>query len=247
MNEETGLIDMDALQAAVTEFRPNILLCGASGYPRDFDYARYRQIADSVGAYLMADIAHISGLVATQLMNDPFQYCDIVTSTTHKSLRGPRSGIIYCKKELLDRINFAVFPMLQGGPHNHQIGGLAVQLKQVATPAFKEYSTQVIANARAIAESLKQAGEKLITDGTDNHLVMWDVRPHELTGSKVDKVLDVMHITTNKNSVVGDRSAVNPGGIRIGTPAMTTRGMKEPEMARIVYFLIKAIAIAKRV
>lgn len=126
VNEETGIIDMDALQAAVTEFRPNILLCGASGYPRDFDYARYRQIADSVGAYLMADIAHISGLVATQQMNNPFEFADIVTSTTHKSLRGPRSGIIFCKKELLDRINFAVFPMLQGGPHNHQIGALAV-------------------------------------------------------------------------------------------------------------------------
>mmetsp|Transcript_1361 Transcript_1361/g.1860 ORF Transcript_1361/g.1860 Transcript_1361/m.1860 type:complete len:187 (+) Transcript_1361:435-995(+) len=151
VNEETGLIDMDALEAAAEEFRPNILLCGASGYPRDFDYARYRQIADKVGALLMADIAHISGLVATELMANPFEYCDIVTSTTHKSLRGPRSGIIFCKKELADKINFAVFPMLQGGPHNHQIGALAIQLKQVATPEFKVYSAQVIANARAVA------------------------------------------------------------------------------------------------
>ena len=180
-------------------------------------------------------------------MNNPFEYVDIVTSTTHKSLRGPRSGIIFCKKDLMERVNFAVFPMLQGGPHNHQIGALAIQLRQVATPEFREYSMQVIANARAIASALKEAGERIITDGTDTHLVMWDVRPHDLTGSKVDKVLDCMHITTNKNSVVGDRSAINPGGIRIGTPAMTTRGMKEPEMAKIVSFLIKAITIAKRI
>lgn len=154
----------------------------------------------------MADIAHISGLVASELMANPFEYCDIVTSTTHKSLRGPRSGIIFCKKELADKINFAVFPMLQGGPHNHQIGALAIQLKQVATPEFKSYSTQVIANARAIATGLMDAGERIITSGTDTHLVMWDVRPHDLTGSKVDKVLDCMDITTNKNSVVGDKS-----------------------------------------
>ena len=131
---------MDALEVAVAEFKPHILICGASGYTRDFDYARFRSIADSVGAFLMADIAHISGLVATQQMADPFPFCDIVTSTTHKSLRGPRSGIIFCKKELLERINFAVFPMLQGGPHNHQIGALAIQLKQVNTPEFVEYS-----------------------------------------------------------------------------------------------------------
>ena len=206
VNAETGLIDMDALQAAVTEFQPKMLVCGASGYPRDFDYARFRQIADSVGAYLMADIAHISGLVATQQMANPFEFCDIVTSTTHKSLRGPRSGIIFAKKDLMDRINFAVFPMLQGGPHNHQIGALAIQLKQVNTPEFVEYSKQVISNARAVANALLAAGEKIITDGTDTHLVMWDVRPHGVTGSKVDKVLDMMHITCNKNSVVGDTS-----------------------------------------
>ena len=206
VNEETGLIDMDALQVAVTEYQPKMLICGASAYPRDLDYARFRQIADSVGAYLMADIAHISGLVATQLMADPFPYCDIVTSTTHKSLRGPRSGIIFCKTDMAEKINFAVFPMLQGGPHNHQIAALAVQLKQVNTPAFKEYSAQVIANARAMAAALKAAGETLITDGTDTHIVMWDVRPHGLTGSKVDKVLDEIHITANKNSVVGDKS-----------------------------------------
>ena len=140
VNEETGLIDYDAVQAAVSEFRPNLLICGASGYPRDFDYGRFRQIADSVGALLMADIAHISGLIAAGLMNSPFEHCDVVTSTTHKSLRGPRSGIIFCKRELEEKINFGVFPMCHGGPHNHQIGALAVQMKQVASPEFQAYA-----------------------------------------------------------------------------------------------------------
>ena len=161
VDEATGLIDMDKVEAAVNEFRPKLLICGASGYTRDFDYARFRAIADGVGAYLMADIAHISGLVATRQMADPFPHCHIVTSTTHKSLRGPRSGLIFCRKELLEQINFAVFPMMQGGPHNHQIAALAVQLKQVNTPQFVEYSKQVIANSRAMAAALKEAGEKL--------------------------------------------------------------------------------------
>lgn len=183
-----------------------MLIVGASAYPADFDYKRFREIADSVGAYLMADIAHISGLIATGIMESPFETCDIVTSTTHKSLRGPRSGIIFHKVEHTDAINFAVFPMLQGGPHNVSIAALAVQLKEVATPEFKIYSQQVVKNAQALAKALMDKGEKLVCDGTINHLIMWDLRPHGLTGSKVDKVLDLMHITANKNSVVGDKS-----------------------------------------
>lgn len=147
----TGLIDYDALAAQALEFKPKMLICGASAYPADFDYKRFREIADSVGAYLMADIAHISGLVATGLMDSPFETCDIVTSTTHKSLRGPRSGIIFHKVEHTEAINFAVFPMLQGGPHNVSIAALAVQLKEVATPEFKVYSEQVVKNAKALA------------------------------------------------------------------------------------------------
>jgi len=223
-----------------------MLICGASAYPMDYDYARFREIADSVGAYLMADIAHISGLVATGLLATPFDHCDVVTSTTHKSLRGPRSGIIFCKPKYADSINFAVFPMLQGGPHNVSIAALAVQLKEVATPEFKAYSQQVVKNAQALAKALKDQGEKLVCDGTINHLVMWDLRPHGLTGSKVEKVLDMMHITTNKNSVVGDKSMITPGGIRLGTPALTTRGMLEPEMAQIATFMLKAVEISKR-
>ena len=206
VHEDTGLIDYDALAKAALEFKPQMIICGASGYPADFEYKRFREIADSVGAYLMADIAHISGLVACGLSPSPFEFCDIVTSTTHKSLRGPRSGIIFHRKKYTDVINFAVFPMLQGGPHNTAIGGLAVQLKEVATPEFKAYSQQVITNAIALGKALTDKGEKLITGTTVNHLVMWDLRQHGLTGSKVEKALDMMHMTTNKNSIVGDKS-----------------------------------------
>lgn len=243
VSEETGLIDYDALAASALEFKPKMIICGASAYPADFDYARFREIADSVGAFLMADIAHISGLIATGLMKSPFEHCDVVTSTTHKSLRGPRSGIIFHKTQYTDAINFAVFPMLQGGPHNVSIAGLAVQLKEVNTPEFKEYSVQVCKNAKALADALMAKGEKLICSGTVNHLVMWDLRQHGLTGSKVEKALDIMHITTNKNSVVGDKSAVNPGGIRLGTPALTTRGMVEKDMEIVADFMVRSIKI----
>lgn len=247
VNEETGLIDYDALAVSVLEFKPKMLVVGASAYPADFDYPRFREIADSVGAYLMADIAHISGLIATGIMISPFEHCDIVTSTTHKSLRGPRSGVIFHRVKYTEQINFAVFPMLQGGPHNVSIAALAVQLKEVATPEFKLYSQQVVKNAQALSKSLMEKGQKLICDGTVNHLLMWDLRPHGLTGSKVEKVLDMMHITANKNSVVGDKSAVNPGGIRLGTPALTTRGMMESDMEIIASFLVRAVAISLRI
>lgn len=247
VNEETGIIDYDALEKSAEEFKPKMIICGASGYPRDMDYKRFREICDKVGAYLMADIAHTSGLIASKLLSSPFEYADIVTTTTHKSLRGPRSGMIFFRRKYEEAINFAVFPMLQGGPHNTNIAALAVQLKEVASDDFRNYSKQVISNAQALYQALHKHGEKFITDGTDNHLLMWDVRPHDLTGAKVDKVLDKMHITTNKNSLVGDKSAINPGGIRLGTPAMTTRGMKEPEMEIIAQFLLRAIAISKRI
>lgn len=247
VNAETGLIDYDALAESAKEFQPQMIIMGASAYPADYDYARFREIADSVGALLLADIAHTSGLVASGLLKSPFEHCDVVTSTTHKSLRGPRSGIIICRKKFEDQINFAVFPMLQGGPHNVAIAALAVQLKEVATDEFKQYSQQIIKNAQALAKGLMDRGEKLICDGTVNHLVMWDCRPHGLTGSKVEKVLDMMHITTNKNSVVGDKNAASPGGIRLGTPALTTRGMLEADMDQIAEFICKSISVSKRI
>ena len=247
VREEDGLIDYEALAKQAAEFQPKMIVVGASAYPADYDYAKFREIANSCGAFLMADIAHTSGLIASKLLNQPFEYCDVVTTTTHKSLRGPRSGLIMAKKQYIDAINFAVFPSLQGGPHNVSIAALAVQLKEVATPEFKAYSQQVIKNAQALAAGLMEQGQTLICSGTVNHIVMWDLRPHGLTGSKVEKVLDLMHITTNKNSVVGDKSAVTPGGIRLGTPALTTRGMLEDDMKIIAKFLVQALEISKAV
>jgi glycine hydroxymethyltransferase len=241
ISEKTELIDYEELQRNVSDFKPKLLLVGGSAYPRDFDYAQFRKIADSVGAYLMADIAHISGLVATGEQSSPFTHCDLVTSTTHKSLRGPRAGIILFNKKrdptIEEKINFAVFPMLQGGPHNHQIAAIASQMKEVSTPEFKLYSQQVRKNAKALAQYLLNKNHKLITGGTDNHLMLWDVRPLGLTGSKVEKACDLVHITVNKNTIIGDKSAIVPGGIRIGLPAITTRGMVEKDMNNVGEFL----------
>jgi glycine hydroxymethyltransferase len=244
----TGLIDFDELRKSALLFRPALIICGASAYPRVVDFGKFKEIADEVGALLMADMAHISGLVATGLHPAPFEHCDVVTTTTHKSLRGPRSGMIFFKytdkiPDIKDRIDMAVFPGLQGGPHNHQIGGLACQLLEVATPEFKEYSKQVVANAKTIAETLQSKGHKLATDGTDNHLILWDVRPHGLTGSKVEKCCEVASISLNRNTVPGDASALSPGGVRIGTPAMTTRGCGTEESKQIATFLDRVLQI----
>jgi glycine hydroxymethyltransferase len=203
-----------------------------------------REICDSVGAYLMSDMAHISGLVAGKVADDPFEYSDVVTSTTHKSLRGPRSGIIFYRKKYEKVINSAVFPGLQGGPHNHTIGALAVALKVANTPEFKEYQKQVCLNCKALAKRLTELGYKLSSGGTDNHLILCDLRPKGIDGARVEKVLEMAHITLNKNSVVGDTSALVPGGIRIGTPAMTTRGMKEQDFVKVAEFIDRGVKIA---
>merc|ERR1712072_1368772 len=252
VHPETGLIDFDALRAQALVFRPAMILCGASAYPRVVDFAKFREIADEVGALLMADIAHISGLVATGLHPSPFAHCDVVTTTTHKSLRGPRAGMIFFKysdkiPDIKDRIDMAVFPALQGGPHNHQIGGLAAQLLEVNTPESVEYSKNVIKNAQACAEALKEKGHKLASDGTDNHLVLWDLRPHGLTGSKVEKVCECASISLNRNAVHGDASALSPGGVRIGSPAMTTRGCGAEEFKKIAEYLDRCLQIALKV
>lgn len=210
LNEKTSLLDYDIIQKEVSAFKPNLLIVGGSAYSRDWDYSKFRKIADSVNAYLLADIAHTSGLVASGLLNNPFEYCDIVTTTTHKSLRGPRAGIIFFNKErdnsLEERVNQAIFPMTQGGPHNHQIAAIATQLLEVKTPEFKEYSKQIIKNAKALAKVLIDKNYQLVTGGTDNHLMLWDVRPLGLTGSKIEKACDLVHITLNKNTIMGDKS-----------------------------------------
>merc|ERR1711939_842226 len=191
---------------------------------------------------LMMDMAHISGLVAAQVQNDPFEYCDIVCTTTHKTLRGPRAGLIFFRKDkeadLEKRINDAVFPACQGGPHNNTIAGVAVALKQASTPAFREYAAQVVKNTKTIGEELVKRDYKLQTDGSDNHLVLWDLRPLGLTGSKIEKICYLAHITLNKNSVPGDKSAATPGGVRIGSNALTSRSMFEPEMRIVADFFL---------
>merc|ERR1712072_998408 len=252
VHPETGLVDFEDLRKKASLFRPAMIICGFSAYPRHVDFAKFREIADEVGAYLMADIAHISGLVATKQHPSPFPHCDVVTTTTHKSLRGPRAGMIFFKyqdkiPDIKERIDMAVFPGLQGGPHNHQIGGLAAQLKEVNTPDFVEYSKKVVANAATLANTLKGKGHKLASDGTDNHLVLWDLRPHGLTGSKVEKVCEAASISLNRNAVHGDASALSPGGVRIGTPAMTSRGCGEAEFKQIAEFLGRCCKIAVKV
>merc|ERR1711934_716512 len=252
VHPDTGLVDFEDLRKKASIFRPAMIICGFSAYPRHVDFAKFREIADEVGAVLMADIAHISGLVATGQHPSPFEHCDVVTTTTHKSLRGPRAGMIFYKysdkiPDIKDRIDMAVFPALQGGPHNRQIGGLACQLLEVNTPDFVEYSKNVKANAATLAEALMAKGHKLATDGTDNHLVLWDLRPHGLTGSKVEKVCEMASISLNRNAVHGDASALSPGGVRIGTPAMTTRGCGADHWRQIAGFLDRCCQIALKV
>ena len=199
-----------------------------------------------ITVHLLMDMAHISGLVATGEARNPFDFCDVVTTTTHKTLRGPRAGMIFYKKEFENKINMAVFPGLQGGPHLHQIAGIATQLREAQTPEFHEYIRQVKANCKKIGEVLTASGYVMCTGGSDNHLQLWDLRPTGITGSKMELVCDKASITLNKNAVFGDRSALSPGGVRIGTPALTTRGLKEDDFKKVAHFLIRALKIAQR-
>ncbi|KZT70433.1 SHMT-domain-containing protein [Daedalea quercina L-15889] len=250
LDPTTQLIDYKQLASQAKIFKPQLIICGASAYPRDFDYAALRAVANEHGAFLMADIAHTSGLVAAGELADPFQYCDVVTTTTHKTLRGPRAGLIFFKKDsdkakdLEKRVNDAVFPACQGGPHNNTIAGIATALKQACSPTWKAYAKQVIANAKTLGTELVGNGYKLQTQGTDNHLVLWDLRPLGLTGSKLEKLCDLVGITINKNAVSGDASAQTPGGIRLGTSALTSRNMLEADMKVVAGFLNRAVQLA---
>ena len=244
VDPSTGLIDYDGLEERARLFRPKLLIVGASAYSREWDYARVRAVADEVGALLLNDMAHIAGLAAARECADPFEYADVVTSTTHKSLRGPRSGMIFYRKRHEEAINSAVFPALQGGPHNHQIGAVAVALREAAAPEFAAYIRQVKANARALAAHLSEHGYTIASGGTDNHQLLWDLRPEGLSGSKMQAICDACAITLNKNAVVGDRSALTPGGVRLGTPAMTTRGLRESDFAEVARQLHRAAQLA---
>ncbi|QKX56520.1 uncharacterized protein TRUGW13939_03625 [Talaromyces rugulosus] len=261
VNAETGIIDYDTLAANALLYRPKILVAGTSAYCRLIDYARMRQIADSVGAYLVVDMAHISGLIAAGVIPSPFEYADVVTTTTHKSLRGPRGAMIFFRKgvrstdktgkeilyDLEGPINFSVFPGHQGGPHNHTITALAVALKQASTPEFRQYQEQVIKNAKALEVAFKELGYTLVSGGTDSHMVLLDLRPQSLDGARLETVMEQMNLACNKNAVPGDKSALSPGGMRVGTPAMTTRGFSEEDFKRVATYIDQAVKLAKNI
>ena len=231
VDPETETIDYDALARVAEEVRPKLIIAGASAYPRVIDFARFRAVADSVGAYLMVDMAHIGGLVAAGVHPSPVPYADVVTCTTHKTLRGPRGAIILCRDELAKKIDSAVFPGTQGGPLMHVIAGKAVCLREAAQPAFKVYAENVVKNAKALAAALLDRGFDLVTGGTDNHLMLADLRKKNITGKDLQIKLDEVHITVNKNAIPNDPQ--KPGvtsGVRIGTPACTTRGFTEEDM-----------------
>jgi len=267
LDESTGIIDYDKLEEMAIVYRPKIIVAGTSAYSRLIDYSRMRAIADKVNAYLLADMAHISGLVAAKVLPGPFKYADIVTTTSHKSLRGPRGALIFFRRgvrrtnakgveelyNLETPINQSVFPGHQGGPHNHTIAALAVALKQAQSPEFRSYQAQVLANAKAFAERLGNPKEKgglgytIVSGGTDNHLVLVDLKPQGVDGARVERVLELVGVAANKNTVPGDKSALTPGGLRMGTPAMTTRSFDEEAFQRVADIVDRAVTIAVRV
>lgn len=237
-----GLLDLEQLREMAIEHKPKLILVGYSAYSREIDFARVKEIADEVGALTMADIAHIAGLIAAGEMQNPVPFFDVVTTTTHKTLRGPRGGMIMCKNKHAKAINKAVFPGLQGGPHENAITAKAIAFKEALDPSFKTYAKQVKANAKVLEEELRAAGYTLMFGGTDNHLLLIDVTPKGVTGAEAEAALDKAGITVNKNMIPDDtRSPFDPSGIRLGTPAITTRGMKEEEMRKIASWIDKAI------
>ncbi|KAM4065947.1 serine hydroxymethyltransferase [Hirsutella rhossiliensis] len=268
LDESTGLIDYDKLEEMALLYRPKIIVAGASAYSRLIDYKRMRDICDKANAYLLADMAHISGLVAAKVLPSPFSHADIVTTTSHKSLRGPRGALIFFRKgvrrqnaktrqdemyDLEGPINSSVFPGHQGGPHNHTITALAVALKQAQSPDFHAYQGQILSNAKAFAKRLGEAkgngglGYSIVSGGTDNHLVLVDLKPNGIDGGRVERVLELVGVAANKNTVPGDKSALVPGGLRMGTPAMTTRGFGEDDFVRVADVVDRAVAITLRV
>ncbi len=231
---ENGLLDYDKILLQALEVKPKLIMAGTSAYPRRIDFKKFKEIADKVGAYLVADISHIAGLVATGLHQSPVPYADVVTTTTHKTLRGPRGGVIMCKEQYAKKIDSAIFPGLQGGPLEHVICAKAVAFGEALKPNFKTYQEQVLKNAKALSERLIENGIKLVTNGTDTHLLLIDLSNENLTGKELEKILVKANISTNKNAIPNDsRSPFITSGLRVGTPAVTTRGMKEKEMIAI--------------
>lgn len=242
VDKETGRLDMEEVRKLALEHKPKMIVAGFTAYPRDIDWKKFKEIADEVGALTMADISHTAGLIAAGELESPVPFFDVVMTTTHKTMRGPRGAIIMCKEKHAKAIDRAVFPGLQGGPHDHINAGKAICFLEALQPEFKEYAKQVRANAKHLAEELMKRGFKLVSDGTDTHLLLADLTNKNVPGKQAQMVLDTVGITLNKNTVPFDpRSPMDPSGIRMGTPAVTTRGMKEPEMERIAEWIDRAI------
>ena len=242
VNSETEMIDYDEMRRTALECKPKMIIAGASAYSRIIDFKRCREIADEVGAYLMVDMAHIAGLVAAGLHPSPVPFADVVTTTTHKTLRGPRGGMILCREEFAKQIDKAVFPGTQGGPLMHIIAAKAVALGEAMTPEFKEYQTQIVKNAKTLCGALIDEGLDIVSGGTDNHLMLLKLIKNGITGKELEKRLDEVHITANKNTVPNDpQSPFITSGVRLGTPAVTTRGFKEPEMLKIAKWISDAV------
>ena len=243
VNSETQLIDYDEVRALALKHKPKMIVAGASAYPRIIDFKRFSEIAREVGAYLFVDMAHIAGLVAAGFHPSPVPYADVVTTTTHKTLRGPRGGLILCREKYAKAIDKAVFPGMQGGPLMHVIAAKAVALKEALQPGFKAYAEQIVKNCHALSNELVKTGFNLVSGGSDNHLILIDVRNKGLTGKAAEKVLDTVHITVNKNTVPNEtESPFVTSGIRLGTAALTTRGMKEEEMRVIAQVMADALS-----
>ena len=243
VDPQTGLLDYEAIRRQALETRPRLIVCGASAYPRTIDFARFGQIAREAGAFLMADISHIAGLVVAGEHPTPVPHCDIVTTTTHKTLRMTRGAIILCKAEHADQVDHAVFPTLQGGPHQANISAIAVGLKHLGTPEYRQYIREVVQNAKTLSESLREQGAEIVTGGTDNHLLLLDLTKWSIDGETASVLLEEAHLIVNKNKIPGDRgTAKKPSGIRLGTPAMTSRGMGEEEARLIARWVVEVVA-----
>jgi len=238
VNTDTGMLDFDQIEELAKKHRPKIIISGATAYPREIDFEIFSQIAKKVDAYLVSDIAHIAGLVVAGIHKSPVPYADVVSTTTHKTLRGPRGGMLLCKEEHAKKVDKAVFPGLQGGPHMHTMTAIAVAMAEADTPEFVAYATQIVKNAKAMAEKLLEYGFDLATGGTDNHLILIDLRNKNISGKKLAKALDRARIVTNYNTIPGDPAPpMNPNGLRIGTPAVTTRGFKQEQAEQIADFI----------
>ncbi len=247
VDKKTGLINYKEIEHLAKKYKPKIIVSGATAYPRRIDFEKFGRIAKKIRAYHMADISHIAGLIAAEFHQSPFPYADVVMTTTHKTLRGPRAAVIFCRKELAEKIDKAVFPGMQGGSHNNTIAAIAQAFFEAKQPAFKKYQKQVIKNSRAMAEFLKKLGFNLITSGTDNHLMLIDLKnsPNllgiKINGLEAEKRLEKADLLVNRNSIPGDTSPFRPSGLRLGAPAVTTRGMKEKEMKQIAGWIYRVL------